>query len=506
MPNLSGSLGYPIVNRIQPLTSFDYPIHGIRTISAGISYPIYAASGSQIIVSGTGSYLIITELHSSGTLSGSITVPRPAYLSGTLQVIHPASYLSGTLQVIPSYNSYLSGSLSVNPYADLPGSLSVYYPGLLSGSITTVLSDATYLSGSITVDRWTSDLSGSIVIDGAAASLSGSLTVTDTTQGFSDLSGDIIVIRGITTDLSGSLSVQPNSHISGSLITIRPSADLSGSITTLARFSNNISIDEVYTRDSLTINVNRFTPISGSSSLELIELEQTDSYTLGFYPLIRVTGTLETILLPSGDSNNFFPYGEETVEWSYPIQVTDNILTNNYYSRPTITEFDNRMYISYNQNYNNEMRRTYVVKSQPGPRTPQEKWIISDLYNNITDAQFVGPSGTMVQTFANGIMQHPGPQAEDANDFFESELTLVPQSYSPASNAVMYQNLWQTIQYQMQREGAISYPPPQWSFNPISEKIIAPTDPFNPIPQNSTFVSGTEGFYQDFNNSFVGSG
>jgi hypothetical protein len=110
----------------------------------------------------------------------------------------------------------------------------------------------------------------------------------------------------------------------------------------------------------------------------------------------------------------------------------------------------------------------------------------------------------MILEQASGFVLHPGPQPNEANDYFESTIIFTPESYD--IEASIYRDLWETLQYQMLREGSIVYPPKQWATNPLRESVNGPTDSFDPIPKHGDFTVGDKGYYQDFNNFFTGNG
>ena len=424
-------------------------------------------------------------------ISGTISVWRPVDLSGQIEVVRPSADVSGTISLIPYLD--LSGTVTVeSPTATLSGTMSVAYFGQ---------SD---LSGTIVTDKYYEYLSGTLEVRGKSVDLPGYILVDKYTSS-NTLPGVIIVTwASQNRDLPAKIEIQPYVDLNGEILVERPSEDLDGTITVVPRFDNNIGIDTVYAQDKYSISTFNLTPISGTVGPDIVEISQSDEFTWDWLPHIRVTGT-DLMEVGQNDDFEIFMYGEETTEWSYPIQLTDNILLGNDFSLPTITEFDNRIYVSYNHNFNNEFHRTIVVKTQDGGKRPNEKWIVSNIYPDVYDGQFVGPDAQMIHEQVHGFVLHPGPQASEANDFFDSEIVFAPESYEIEGS--MYRDLWETLQYQMQKQGEIFYPPTQWSANPLSESIFGPEDNFDPIPKPGNFVpTNDDGYYQDFGNFFTGNG
>ena len=223
--------------------------------------------------------------------------------------------------------------------------------------------------------------------------------------------------------------------------------------------------------------------------------------------VLKPTGT-DSVIINASESINYFQFGGENVNWHYPIQLTDNTLTENDYSLPSLTKYDGKIYLSYSQNFNNKLKRTIVIKS-----FDNYNWGPSNLYKDSQGGQFLKSSdgadmdAEMVINYPYGWARHPGPKKEESNDFFESEIIFKPESYD--IDKTIYDHIWATIQYQMQSNGIIEYPPPQWSGtgNPIKENINSPIEEFDSIPKhaNDTIV-GDGGYYQDFDNSFTGGG
>ena len=447
----------------------------------------------------------ITTIRPSADLPGRVKVGNKEFeeLSGIITIWGPVD-LNGEIQVVrPSVE--ISGSISLVPYSDLSGTMVIESPyESLSGTLEVAYFDSASLSGTITTEKYESFLSGTLDVRGKSVDLNGYILVDKYTSS-ATLPGVIIVTWAAQKqDLPGTIAIFPYVDLSGSLLVERPYADLSGTITVIPRFDNNVGVDVVYAQDNYSLSVMALTPVSGTVGPDIIEIDQSDEFTWEWLPHLKVTGT-DIIDIGQNDSFEAFFYGEETTEWSYPIQLTDNIISSNDFSLPTITEFDGRAYVSYNHNFNNELKRTIVVKTQEGGKRPNEKWVVSNIYPNVIDGQFVGPNAQMIHEQAHGFVLHPGPQASEANDFFESEIVFTPESYD--IEGAMYRDLWETVQYQMQRQGEIKYPPEQWENNPLSEIMYGPEDVFDPIPKGGNFTpTNDDGYYQDFGNFFTGNG
>lgn len=433
------------------------------------------------------------------------------YAYTTINVLDPRSLLVLTsINVTPAnVGSYLTGSIIYavdNIYDELYGSIQVIpfatYEQSISGSIQ-IEGDSTFLPGTITVPPLSEsyllgyietysdipeyvDLYGFIEVSNRSESLlSGSISTG--LAGQSQLSGSIMVPNGV--DLSGSIHV------------VNPYAELSGSITTQYEFGNPAINDQLNSIDR--ININKYTATVYSQFIQetLIispydELEQLELLERGD---IYISGTSEVLGVNPTDELFTLLYGELGIDWSYPIKLTHNLWEETQFINPSVTFFEDNPYISYNEILPNKQIKNTVLK---GDKENIINWAPIKVYNNILDAQFIGPSGSMIHENGQGFSINPGPQEFLSQEFFDADLTFSTNSYYYSED--LYKDLWETIQYQMQKNGQIIYPPPQWNHNPISEIIEAPIDIFDPIPKHSDYIpSGTDGYYQDFNNIFT---
>lgn len=245
---------------------------------------------------------------------------------------------------------------------------------------------------------------------------------------------------------------------------VKPSADLPCFTTVKRNREGSLVVDNVFVSSSDLVGVDFMTleELVAESEEEFVVTEFTDEVTYFQMDILQGLDIDQLEYLFSDFMPGIFTSSDDNANWTLPIKLTNNLNVDEIVDSPAVGEHNGFIYVGYETNEGSgDVKGIHMLRTddigpdgiwEPAKRLPGDK------------PSFV--EGNFIFTGNKGVYDWVPPTPGDELYAADIEFTGVER--------VDHRDLsldWPTILYDMQLNGELIYPPPQWNgVDPLADE------------------------------------